>query len=98
MCVRVHALATTAVPQVEFRAGAAAGVDGQVVLLAELFEEAKGVPLAAMGSLQLLQQEHHGIVDQAQQVGTRHPVAGQRPQPCNGPGLLHPVDHRLPRH
>lgn len=82
----------------ELRAGAAAGVDGQVVLLAELFEEAEGVPLAVMGSLQLLQQERHGIVDQAQHVGARHPVAGQRPEPCNGPGLLHPVDHRLPRH
>lgn len=90
------ALPTTAVPQVEFRAGTAARVDRQVVLLAELFEEAKGVPLAAMGSLQLLQQEDNGIVDQAQHVGARHPVASQRPEPCNGPGLLHPVDHRLP--
>lgn len=83
-------------PQVQLGASAATGIDRKVVLLAELLEETEGVALTAMGSLKLLQQEEHCIMDQTQHVGTGHPVEGQRSQPGNRSSLLHPVYHRFP--
>lgn len=65
-------------PKIELRAGAAAGIDRQVVLLAELFEETKCVALTAVGSLKLLQQKHHRVMDQTHHIGPGDPLKGQR--------------------
>lgn len=57
------------------------GVDRQVLLLADLFKEAEGVAMAATGPLELLHQEDHRVVEQAQHTDTCHSREGQLPQP-----------------
>lgn len=85
-------------PQVQLRAGTAAGVDGKVVLLAELFKKTEDVSLTPVGPLELLQQVDHCIVDQAQHVSAGHAVTRQRSQPSERSSLLHPINHCFPGH
>lgn len=42
------------IPEVHLRAGTAAGIDREVVLRRELFEEAEGMALTAVRALKLL--------------------------------------------
>lgn len=74
------------------------GVDRQVLLLADLFKEAEGVAMAATGPLELLHQEDHRVVEQAQHMGTCHPREGQLPKPGPCPRLLDTVYHCPPGH
>lgn len=85
-------------PEIQLRASTATGVDRELVLLRELFEESEGMALAVVGSLQLLQQEYHCITDQTQHVGAGEPLKGQRSQPRDSSRLLHPIDHCFPCH
>lgn len=59
-------------PQVDLRARTAAGVNGQVVLLARLLMESESVSMAALGSLKLFHQINHGIVKQTYHTSAGH--------------------------
>lgn len=88
--------ASEPVPCVDLRAGAAAGVDRELLLQVFAAVEAEAVALAAGGTLQLLQQEDDGVVDDAHHPWPAHPAQRQLLQVEAGAGLQDPVRHRTP--
>lgn len=62
------------VPCVDFRTSAATRIEGKLFLNVVTAVEAEAVAFAICGTLQLLQQEDDGIVDDTEHPRTAHPA------------------------
>lgn len=84
------------VPCVNFRASAATRIDGKLFLDVIAAVEAEAVVFAVCGTLQLLQQEDDGIVDDTKHPRPAHPAQRQLLQVEACPSFEDAVNHCTP--
>lgn len=84
------------VPCVDFRTSAATRIEGKLFLDVITAVEAETVAFAVCGTLQLLQEEDDGIVDDTEHPGPAHPAQRQLLQVETCSSFQDAVNHRTP--
>jgi len=84
------------VPGVDFSPSAAALIEGKLFLDVVTAVEAEAMPFAVCSTLQLLQQENDGVVDDTEHPRPAHPAQRKLLQMEACSGFEDAVNHRTP--